>query len=104
MVSRACICGRIIPPDWKRCDACAGGRPNLRTATTSQRGYGAAHQRRARAAIALHPWCSECGATDDLTADHLIPLAKGGNPLGALRVLCRSCNSRRGAKSAKGAI
>jgi 5-methylcytosine-specific restriction endonuclease McrA len=56
-----------------------------------------AHQQRAKAAIAAQPWCSECGSTRDLTADHLIPLARGGHPLGPLRVLYRSCNSRRGA-------
>ncbi|HEX2111582.1 MAG TPA: HNH endonuclease [Gaiellaceae bacterium] len=47
--------------------------------------------------IAAQPYCSHCGATRGLTADHLIPLARGGNPLGPLRVLCRRCNSRRGA-------
>jgi 5-methylcytosine-specific restriction endonuclease McrA len=95
---RACICGRVIPAQWKRCERCADGRPNLRAgATTAQRGYGAAHQRRSRHARALHPFCAECGATEDLTADHVEPLANGGHPLGELRVLCRSCNGRRGA-------
>jgi 5-methylcytosine-specific restriction endonuclease McrA len=47
------------------------------------------------AVIAAHPWCSNCGATSDLTADHVTPLARGGHPLGPLRVLCRSCNSSR---------
>lgn len=42
------------------------------------------------------PYCEECGAVDDLTADHLIPLADGGHLLGPLRTLCRSCNSSRG--------
>jgi 5-methylcytosine-specific restriction protein A len=75
-----------------RCSRCA----RRRRGTTSQRGYGAAHQRRARRAIALEPWCSTCGSTRDVTADHVIPLAHGGDPLGPLRVLCRSCNSQRG--------
>ncbi|WP_311777830.1 HNH endonuclease [Trueperella abortisuis] len=30
------------------------------------------------------------------TADHVIPIAKGGNPRGELRPAHRSCNSRRG--------
>ena len=35
----------------------------------------------------------------DLTVDHLVPLAVGGAPLdiGNLAVLCRSCNSTKGA-------
>lgn len=34
-------------------------------------------------------------AVSDLTSDHLLPLALGGDVLGATRVLCRSCNSAR---------
>jgi hypothetical protein len=34
-------------------------------------------------------------------ADHIVPLARGGDPLGKLRVLCRSCNSRRGGNAAE---
>jgi 5-methylcytosine-specific restriction endonuclease McrA len=77
-----------------RCSACQARRSAAR-GTTTQRGYGAAHQRRARRAIALQPWCSICGSATDLTADHITPLARGGHPLGPLRVLCRRCNSRR---------
>jgi 5-methylcytosine-specific restriction endonuclease McrA len=51
-----------------------------------------------RQAIAAQPWCSNCGSPTDLTADHSTPLARGGHPLGPLRVLCRRCNSRRGHK------
>jgi 5-methylcytosine-specific restriction endonuclease McrA len=98
MLMRPCLdCGRPIPPQFKRC-ALHAKPGNRRDATTTERGYGAAHQRRARAVIAAHPWCEECGSTHDLTADHIIPLARRGNPLGELRVLCRPCNSRRGAE------
>lgn len=40
--------------------------------------------------------CLTCGATDDLTIDHIIPMVKGGtdNPSN-LQVLCRQCNSRK---------
>ena len=31
----------------------------------------------------------------DLTADHHTAIATGGDPHGGLRVLCRSCNSRK---------
>jgi 5-methylcytosine-specific restriction endonuclease McrA len=34
----------------------------------------------------------------DLTADHVLPVARGGSETGEIRVLCRSCNSARGAR------
>lgn len=42
--------------------------------------------------------CVLCGATDDLTIDHIFPVVHGGSgdPIN-LRVLCRSCNCRKGA-------
>ncbi|MDI9594961.1 MAG: HNH endonuclease signature motif containing protein, partial [Atribacterota bacterium] len=40
--------------------------------------------------------CVRCGATDGLTIDHIFPRKMGGtNALTNLRVLCRSCNSKR---------
>lgn len=43
--------------------------------------------------------CTQCGITNDLTLDHIHPWSKGGpDTYGNLRVLCRSCNSRKGAK------
>lgn len=43
--------------------------------------------------------CLICQATTDLTVDHIIPLARGGsNDDDNLRTLCRSCNSRKGAR------
>jgi hypothetical protein len=48
-------------------------------------------------ARAAHSWCSVCGSTQDLTVDHIVPIARGGSPLpSAVRVLRRSCNSRKG--------
>jgi 5-methylcytosine-specific restriction endonuclease McrA len=41
-----------------------------------------------------------CGATTDLTADHLIPVIDGGAN-GPLRTLCRLCNSSHGDKHVK---
>lgn len=41
--------------------------------------------------------CQNCGATDDLTLDHIQPWSLGGDDaVENLRVLCRPCNSRRG--------
>jgi hypothetical protein len=47
--------------------------------------------------------CQECGATKDLTIDHKItPWSLGGSSTDPtnLQVLCRSCNSRKGARPA----
>lgn len=51
-----------------------------------------------RAQRARVPYCEQCGAVDDLTADHLIPLADGGHPFDRrnLRTLCRPCNGSKG--------
>ncbi len=54
-----------------------------------------------RAMRAKQPWCSICFTNKDLTLDHLVPLAKGGAVVpdaNGVVVLCRSCNSRRGAR------
>jgi len=41
--------------------------------------------------------CRKCGATTDLTFDHITPWSHGGKTeQGNLRVLCRRCNSRQG--------
>lgn len=43
--------------------------------------------------------CLECSATDDLTLDHIHPWSLGGpDTVENLRVLCRSCNSSKGAR------
>lgn len=36
--------------------------------------------------------CTCCGATDDLTLDHITPISRGGDN-SPLRTLCRRCNS-----------
>ncbi|WP_055694242.1 HNH endonuclease [Streptomyces prasinopilosus] len=42
--------------------------------------------------------CVRCGATDDLTLDHIHPWVLGGtNNVDNLRTLCRSCNSSKNA-------
>lgn len=44
--------------------------------------------------------CEGCGAVDDLTADHVVPISRGGrNDRSNLQVLCRSCNSRKGTRT-----
>lgn len=44
-------------------------------------------------------YCRYCGATHDLTVDHILAIANGGgDDLGNLQLLCRPCNSRKGAR------
>ena len=43
--------------------------------------------------------CLRCGTTKDITADHVIPLAKGGpHNASNIQPLCRPCNSWKGVK------
>ena len=46
----------------------------------------------------MQPWCSTCGATDDLTVDHIVPLTQRPDlayELTNLDILCRSCNGAK---------
>jgi 5-methylcytosine-specific restriction endonuclease McrA len=60
----------------------------------------------AAAVVAASPVCScqgcglhagACNSTEDLTADHVVSLARGGNNQGKRAVLCRPCNASKGA-------
>jgi 5-methylcytosine-specific restriction endonuclease McrA len=51
------------------------------------------------AIVRASPRCAVCGSTRDLTADHIVPISKGG-AAGPRRVLCRTHNSQRGALDA----
>lgn len=43
--------------------------------------------------------CGSCGATESLCIDHILAVANGGsNELNNLQVLCRRCNSAKGAR------
>lgn len=47
--------------------------------------------------------CRDCGAADDLSLDHVYPFSLGGpHTEENLRVLCRSCNSRKGVRTLVG--
>jgi ribosomal protein L40E len=68
------------------------------------------NEKRARWSVVrkiIAPWvffrhgkvCAKCGATEDITIDHIIPIAKDGtNDLTNLQVLCRKCNASKGAR------
>lgn len=81
-------------------------RQRART-TPTKRGRDWTEVNRRRAAVKAWrgehgDWCPgyrvPAHASDDLTADHITPVALGGDPRGPLTVLCRSCNSRKGAR------
>ncbi len=97
-ILRSCIdCRALIPANRRRCVACERRREQLRGSPTA-RGYDGAYQRRRRELFAGgQAECELCGATSDLTADHVVPLVRGGYD-SELRVLCRRCNSARGAR------
>jgi len=102
---RPCLaCG--TPTPHSRCEPCAAARAadlerRRQRPSTSRRGYGTRWQRLSRRARVLQPWCSRCGTTVDLTADHVDALAAGGTRTprvddGSIDVLCRRCNASKG--------
>lgn len=92
-LKRPCVvCGQ--PCVGSRCPAHAlAAKPRPKTAA---RGYGSRWRRLAKQAKERWPYCCECGATNDLTVDHLLP-GKEAWTLDDVQVLCRGCNSRKGA-------
>jgi len=43
--------------------------------------------------------CSVCGSTQNIEADHIVPIARGGSTsIGNLQPLCRNCNRSKGSK------
>ena len=69
-----------------------------RRGSTAQGGYGRAWQELRKAQLARQPYCADCGATADLTVDHIVPLARGGRgELSNLQTLCRRCNGIKAA-------
>ena len=78
-------CGTLHHASEKRCT-------NIPPRPYNQREY----RRNRDATIRDTPYCTRCGTTSDLTADHVIPIARGGaSTRGDLVTLCRSCNSSK---------
>jgi 5-methylcytosine-specific restriction endonuclease McrA len=89
-------CGQMAFPGSRhgsRCHTCEAKRNATRNADPKRQAYkGLRHIK------PMGP-CVVCGTMEDLTFDHIVPLAKGGtNELSNLQVLCRACNSKKGAK------
>ncbi len=76
-----------------------------RRGTTTERGYGTAWQRKSQRLTRRVGRCERCGiehtAANPLTLDHLTAKANGGTDHDTnLSVICRRCNSAKGARAA----
>ena len=106
------VCGVIISRTGSRCTQHARQSNRSRhNALCSTRAW----QR--LSARVLRAWRGERGdwcpgyqrpahRASDLTVDHVVPLAAGGAPfaIGNTAVLCRSCNSTKGASTDRGGV
>ena len=100
-------CGSLTTAS--RCRGCAAAVERGRTqGKRERRPYPNAERERRAAAVRTHVaehghWCPGWGVaaheSDDLTADHVDPVAAGGAEDGPLAVLCRTCNGRKGARA-----
>lgn len=93
-------CGTCKPaPDHAAKEA---RRRALDGKTTTERGYGWTWQKLSKRARRLQPFCLDCGSEHDLTTDHSMTawqrIADGKTVrLKDIDVVCRRCNSERGA-------
>ncbi len=103
MTLRPCLtCGQ--PTGRPRC---AEHTPTRDRATAEARGYDTAWRNLSRRARRLSPLCEDCGATENLSVDHL-PSAWQRKAAGKVirladvAVVCRACNNRRGSSRPTG--
>jgi 5-methylcytosine-specific restriction protein A len=100
------VCGVVTSRPGSRCTEHARQSNRSRhNALYSTRAWQRLSVRVLRAWRGQHgDWCPgyqrDAHPASDLTADHIVPLAAGGAPLdfANLAVLCRSCNSTKGAR------
>ncbi len=94
-MARPCLepgCPHITTGTNTRCTNCQ--RIWKRAKNASQPHHRGGWAKLAKQQRERQPWCSQCGARTDLTADHVTP----GSLAGGLDTLCRSCNSSKGAR------
>ncbi len=102
---RPCLtCGTL-----SRQARCPGHTRQVTAAKRARRPYPQAERTRRAAVVSawratIGDWCPGWQVAPhhatDLTADHPIAVAAGGREDAPLTVLCRSCNSRKGARGA----
>lgn len=108
MPMKLCLdCGALFRPEGSRksrCVACHAAKERTRAPRPSgatrdwrerQRRAQAVADHRATVGDVCPGWRGPAHAATDLTADHVDPVARGGDPRGLLVVLCRSCNSSK---------
>lgn len=101
MTARPCVdCGDVIATGT-RCDECRTiATPGKFRDRTHAHWNTARWKRLSKRLRRMQPWCSTCGSTNDLTVDHIVPIALRPDltyTLSNLDVLCRSCNGRKDA-------
>lgn len=111
MTLRPCLdCG--TPTTTERCDDCRPAHTKIKRqgktrrdykTSARHRGYDTAWDRLSRRARELQAWCTDCGATTDLQADHSEAAwkkraQKRSLTLSDVEVVCGPCNRARGAQ------
>ncbi len=95
MIARWCStpgCSELVAPPAAKCPR---HQPSPRSKPAHKRYSSAAWRKLSKQMREAQPWCSFCGSGSDLTLDHVEP----GKGSGGYMVLCRSCNSAKGARS-----
>lgn len=101
-------CGEVVDRQLESgtwCETCKpkdDGMKDIRRGNRHQRGYDNTWQRLSKRARKLQPFCEDCGSTDDLTGDHTEEAWRRREAGKVIRlqdiaVVCRRCNSERGA-------
>jgi 5-methylcytosine-specific restriction protein A len=99
MPAYVCLCGAVTPR--RMCTRCTHQRQQDKAArrprswTERQRRAEAVAQWVAAYGYVCPGWQAPPHPSHDLTADHIDPVARGGDESGDLTVLCRPCNSRK---------
>lgn len=85
---------------WKRNKSKSKAYSNKRRAARAEAGGGFTDYEWNQLVKEQSNRCLACGKNKKLTADHVIPLSKGGSSnIDNIQGLCKSCNSSKGAKT-----
>lgn len=102
-MKRLCVdCGQLIAKG-RRCTTDQRAYEQRRGSRRVKGHYDGDWRRIREQAIREHPWCARCRTpgtpTNPLTGDHSLALVRGGrNEAANVVVLCRACNSSKGAR------